>query len=807
MTGITRRTFEITGTVQGVGFRPTLYRLARDAKLGGWVQNRSGAVVLALEGAPADIDAFVETLPSAIPASASIEALNLVDEDSTGDAGISPFHIKESGLDSQSEVTIPADLAMCPECRAEVLDPTNRRYGYPFTTCTNCGPRYTVVHGMPYDRERTTLNSFPLCEACNREYRDPTNRRFHAESTACPDCGPSIAFRLETTDHRLQTTAPPSSTVHAPLSSSRHVLASGGILAIRGMGGFHLAVDATHPEAIAKLRERKHRPAKPFAVMARNLDVVRSICRVSEPAADLLQSPEAPIVILDIRLQTTDCRLKTTDHSLSLERPTLHSPQSTVHSPLPTSLISPDTHTLGVMLPTTPLHMLLHEGGPDDPTPPFDFLIMTSGNQSSEPICISNDEAEERLQGIADAFLFHDREINLRNDDSLVAEQTTGLQLWRRARGYAPNPTSLQRPLSRSVLAMGAELKNAIAIGDGDRVTLSPHIGDLSTPEARDAHERVARELPQFLDRTPDCIAVDLHPDMHCTRHGEQIAATLDIPVVSVQHHHAHAAACLAENGRTSGLALVFDGTGLGPDGTIWGAELLHVEGAQFTRLATFAPTHLPGGDMAVAEPTRQLVARWHAAGIVPSPKVLKRCGIREDQHTVWTQQCDQGINAPLTHAAGRLFDAFAALIGFAPARTSYEGQAPIRLEAAAHQGTGSDTLPFETVEQEGFMTIDWSPALRALVEKHADVWQNPSVALQIHRTIADAAAKMIAFGVEQAGEKSIALSGGVFMNRLLCELLIPKLKAQGLTVLTHSRVPPNDGGIALGQAIVAGCI
>ena len=780
MAHIFRHTYTITGTVQGIGFRPTLYRLARDAELGGWVQNRSGTVLLALEGAPTDIDTFLAALPSCIPANASITTITLTDEEMIGDGRITPFHIMESGFDAQSEVTIPADLAMCPECRAEVLDPNDRRYGYPFTTCTNCGPRYTVVHGMPYDRKRTTLDAFPLCEACDREYRDPTNRRFHAESTACPDCGPAIEFRLQTTDHRLETPHSPQSTPHRPLSSARHVLASGGILAVRGMGGFHLAVDATNAEAIAKLRERKHRPAKPFAVMARNLDVVRSICKVSTPAAALLQSPEAPIVILDLRPQTADCRLQTAS-------------------------ISVDTQTLGIMLPTTPLHMLLHDGSHDDPVPPFDFLVMTSGNQSSEPICILNGEAEERLQEIADAFLFHNREINLRNDDSLVAEQVTGLQLWRRARGYAPNPTTLHQPLSRSVLAMGAELKNAIALGVDSRVTLSPHIGDLSTPEARDAHERVARELPEFLDRKPDCIAVDLHPDMHCTRHGEKLANERGIPVVAIQHHHAHAAACLAENGRAAGLALVFDGTGLGPDGNIWGAELLHLEGDACTRLATFSPTHLPGGDMAVSEPTRQLVARWHAVGMVPSPEVLQRCGIRADQHTVWTQQCEQGINAPLTHAAGRLFDAFAALLGFAPVRTSYEGQAPIRLEAAARYGRGNETLPFQLSRHNNLMTVDWSPTFRALTDNHADVWQNPDAAAQVHQAIADAAAEMIAFGVEQTGEKIIALSGGVFMNRLLCELLIPGLRARDLTVLTHSRVPPNDGGIALGQTVIAG--
>lgn len=430
---------------------------------------------------------------------------------------------------------------------------------------------------------------------------------------------------------------------------------------------------------------------------------------------------------------------------------------------------------------------------------------MTSGNQNSEPICISNDDAATRLHDIADAMLKHDREINLRNDDSLVAQQHCGFQIWRRARGYAPNSIALTNTLSRSVMAMGAELKNTIALGVDNQVTLSPHIGDLSTPEAIDAQKRVARELPQFLDLSPECIAVDLHPDMHCTRHGEHLAKALDIPIIRVQHHHAHAAACLAENGKSTGLALVFDGTGLGLDGNIWGAELLHVDGPNVIRIATFAPTPLPGGDKAVAEPNRQLVARWNAAGISPAPELLQRCGIQEDQNRVWKQQCSQRINAPLTHAAGRLFDAFSALLGFAPSHTSYEGQAPIRLEAAAEQSRSTASLPFSTLVHGELLSIDWSPAFAELTQQHDDVWRSQEAAKQTHNAITEAAVTMVRFGIERTGETTIALSGGVFMNRLLCSLLIPELSALGLTVITHNRVPPNDGGIALGQAVVAG--
>jgi len=457
------------------------------------------------------------------------------------------------------------------------------------------------------------------------------------------------------------------------------------------------------------------------------------------------------------------------------------------------------------MLPTTPLHLLLLEGSPNDATPPFDFLVMTSGNQSSEPICISNDEARERLTGIADGFLMHDREINLRNDDSLVIEQAGGLQIWRRSRGYAPNPIFADPPLQHRVLGMGAELKNAIALGFEDQVVCSPHIGDLSTPEAMDAHERVCGELPTFLSRQPDCIALDLHPDMHCTRHGNTLADRLGVPTIAVQHHHAHAMACLAENGRRKGLALVFDGTGLGSDGTIWGAELLHVDGSRYKRLATFSPVPLPGGDHAVYEPIRQAVARWHAAGITPPGEVLERCGISEEQAAVWAQQCDRGINAPLTHAAGRLFDAIAAILGFTPTRTSYEGQAPIRLEAAALQSATEATLPFATTKQDGLLSVDWSPAVAAITKDHAGLWRSADAARQVHRAICDASLAMIDYGIEQTGEKAVALSGGVFMNRLLTRMLSDALVSRNVDVLRHRQVPPNDGGIAFGQVVIAG--
>jgi hydrogenase maturation protein HypF len=493
---------------------------------------------------------------------------------------------------------------------------------------------------------------------------------------------------------------------------------------------------------------------------------------------------------------------------------------------LPMDLISPDTGTLGVMLPTTPLQQLLFSPLKGDPVVPFDFLVMTSGNKRGEPLCLHNDEARQRLGGIADLFLVHDRDINLRNDDSVCVIQGGAPQVWRRGRGYAPGPIRLERPVGRCVLAMGADMKNAIAVAYGDRVVMSPHVGDLDTPEALDGFEQVVRTLPVFLDRRPEVVAVDLHPDMRATRLGRSLAEQRGLPVVAVQHHYAHAAACLAEHGLREGLALVMDGTGWGPDGTVWGAELLEVRADGFTRHATFAPVPLPGGDMAVRHPVRQLMARWAEAGVEVSDAWLARLGITAADAAVWMQQGRQGLNAPRSHAAGRVFDAFSVLLGCAPETVTYEGQPAIRLEACARGGQAGafPDIPFGARVADGMLQIDWSPAFRMLTD--ADLfprWTGPSsarseaardggfhlkqaaAALAVHLAIVRAAREMVAYGFGMTKASVIALSGGVFMNRILNDRLVPELEAMGLTVLRHRQVPPGDGGIALGQAVVAG--
>ena len=768
------RTFDLTGIVQGVGLRPTVYLLAEKAGLRGWVQNRSGLVRLRLEGDARTVEAFLRRLPHSLPPHARLDTVSEIESGVLAEGDVaSDFRILPSEMSGRPTVVIPADLALCADCRRDVLDPLNRRYGYAFTTCTRCGPRYTVVESLPYDRERTTLSVFPLCPDCRAEYAEPRDRRFHAESIACPRCGPRLTL------HGADGAAVPGD----PLREARASLARGGIVAVRGIGGFLLAANAFDREALHLLRARKRRPHKPFAVMAADVAAVRRFCEVPPAAEALLTSPEAPIVILDVL------------------------PEAVREGRLPLGLLTPDAPTLGVMLPTSPLHLLLLAPLEGDPVPPFELLVMTSGNRGGEPICLSNAEAYERLGGIVDLFLCHGREINLRADDSLAVLQRGAPQLWRRARGYAPNAILLSRPLRRCVLAMGAELKNAVAVGFDDRVVASPHIGDLETPEALDGLERVARALTQFLGCRPDVLAVDLHPDMHATRLGRRLAAELGLPVVEVQHHHAHAAAVFAEHGVESGLALVMDGTGLGPDGTIWGAELLAVNPDGYKRLATFAPVPLPGGDAAVRRPARQVIARWAEAGVEPSGGMLLRLGVSAEEAAVWRQQSRSGLHAPLTHAAGRVFDAFSALLGFAPETVTYEGQSAIRLEAAAQAVLGYDVpqLPFAQVERGGVLFIDWREAFALLADPRVTAGRESEWALSVHRAVAEAARIMINFGLSQDPARSVALSGGVFMNRILNDLLVPRLEAEGVRVLLHRRVPPNDGCIAVGQAVVAG--
>jgi|GEM_PF-44745 len=743
--------FTLRGCVQGVGMRPTLHRLVQAVGLGGTVCNTAGTVQLKLSGSRGRVQAFMQTLPPHLPTPSHDVHIEAGPEQAFDAAR--DFVIQESLSKTPPSSVIPADLVMCNTCEAEVLDPDNRRFGYAFTTCTHCGPRYTVVHRTPYDRARTTLAGFELCADCAREYHDPKDRRFHAESTACPECGP-----------QLQALTPDGQCIDGdPLEHARRALADGKVVAVLGIGGFSLAVDARQAPAIQRLRDLKHRPHKPFAVMARDARVARSLCAIGPQELQALTSVAGPIVLLPTLPQADLCM----QH------------------------LAPDTDRLGLMLPTSPLHALLFKALPGDPTADFDLLVMTSGNAPGEPIVWEPQAGLQELDA-ADLFLVHDRAIVQGCDDSVLAQLGPNVQPLRRARGYAPDPIPVRHPIDRPALALGAAFKNTVALAVDGQVLLSPHLPDPETPAAQAALRAWAHRLPQMLDRPPGAVAVDLHPDLSATRIGEQLAADWQVPLVRVQHHHAHAVACMAEHGLHEALALVYDGVGYGEDGALWGGELLHVHEQGFERLGTFAPARLPGGDAAVKEPLRQLVARCLQAGL-PTPEQAS-----PDEAQIWQHQTRIGLNAPQSHAVGRLFDAAAAALGLAPAFVTWQGQAAVRLQTAAErfEGTPPDlNFPLD----EG--VVQWQGAFRRLASPEASTMPE-AWAAALHHGLAQASARLVEWGLDKRPGLPIVLSGGVFQNALLVRLLLEQLNKQ--EVYSHRRLPCNDGGLSLGQALVA---
>lgn len=743
------------------------------AGLTGWVRNQSGTVRLVIDGPSSVVDRLLKDVKKELPPKARLEGVEILDRTVIQKSeAAQAFKILKSTADRCMRISIPADLSICPDCRREILDPDSRFYRYPFTTCTNCGPRYTVVESMPYDRERTALKDFPLCGQCKAEYSDPQNRRYHAESIACPACGPKLFW------------AGPDGTVipsDNPLEEARKAISKGKIVAVRGLGGFLLVADAAVRKPLEELRRRKNRPAKPFAVMACNMEVLEKQCLVSETERGLLSSSEAPIVILRTRPETT----------------------------LPVDLLAPGLGNLGVMLPTTPLHELLAGRTGSDSTESFEFLLMTSGNRSGEPICVTNSEAFQRLRGIADFFLCHDRGINLRNDDSLAVVNGTETQLWRRARGYAPESIMLPRPLQRTVLAMGAELKNTICLGFGNEAVLSPHTGDLETPEAMDGLELVTGKFPEYFGRIPEVIAVDLNPDMHSSVLGRKVAGKLDIPVTEIQHHYAHAMSVMCEHRLEESIALVFDGTGLGPDGSIWGGELLHVHRNGWERLGTLAPAELIGGDSAVLRPALQLITRFWQLGLRVDERWAERLGVSEYELSIWKTQYEKRINSFSSHAAGRVFDAFSAGTGISPRRISYEGQAAILMEASARR-CSTEKLPelgFSCSDHNGLLVADFKAAFKTLHEKCPREDDQPAWAAAFHNTMVNASLEMIEFARLKTGHLPVVLSGGVMMNRYFTTRLVTRLKKRNIEARAHCLVPPNDGGISLGQVYATGRI
>lgn len=718
-TVVTRLRITLHGAVQGVGFRPFVYRLATELRLCGWVLNSSGGLVVEVEGPTEQVDRFALRLDCEQPKPAVVQAKESA---RLAPLGFTEFEIRASDGECEKTAGLVPDLALCDACRAELFDPTNRRYLYPFINCTDCGPRYSIIRDIPYDRCHTTMAVFAFCDDCRREYESPGDRRFDAQPNACSICGPHLEG--------------------VNVAEAATALAAGSIVALKGIGGFQLLADARREQAVARLRQRKCREEKPLALMMPTIAMVLEFCEVSEAEQKLLESPAAPIVLLKPRLRE------------GIARNVAHC------SPF-----------LGVMLPYSPLHHLLLK---EFPFP----IVATSGNLSDEPIAIANEEAHARLGGVADVFVFHNRPIARPLDDSVVRVARGRESVIRRARGYAPLPVRVDQELA-PVLAVGGHLKNTVAIAVGQQVVMSQHIGDLETPAARGGFERAIDDLCRLYSFRPEKIACDLHPDYSST----QWAMASGLPVEAVQHHHAHAASCAAEN-HVQGpyLAVCWDGTGYGLDGTVWGGEFFLGEGRRHERFAHLRPFLLPGGEAAIREGGRAaaaLVAEVFGPGEVDP---------------IIARMLERRVNTPVTTSVGRLFDAIASLTGVARVNR-FEGQAAMMLERAI----GS----LATDESYSIPDGDWEPLVqRVTADVRAGV-DRSLIAVRFHNALAE----WILEVAVRSGLKQVVLSGGVFQNRYLLERAAALLEARGFHVHTHRQVPAGDGGIALGQAVLAGGI
>ncbi|WP_371346586.1 carbamoyltransferase HypF [Ancylobacter sp. IITR112] len=751
----------VRGIVQGVGFRPFVWRLAQRFGLDGEVSNRGDAVVIVASGPPPALDAFAAALTAEAPPLARVEA---VERRAVPVLARSGFSIAASAPGTVS-VGIVADIATCPACRAEIADPAARRHRYAFTNCTECGPRFSIVEGLPYDRATTTMRGFAMCAACRAEYDDPADRRFHAQPIACPECGPKLW--LEAGGEVVE---------GDPLETAAARLREGRILAIKGIGGFHIACDATDEAAVSELRARKHRPTKPLAVMLRDPAMVAALCEVGAAEQAALAHPAGPIVLLRLRAGAVSA-----GESLAAS-------------------LAPGQNRLGVMLPYTPLHHLLMQavGRP---------LVMTSGNRSGEPQIFRDEEARAGLAGLVDGFLTHDRPIARRLDDSVVQLAAGEVQVMRRGRGFAPAPRNLPAGFAHAppVLALGGDLKSAICLTIGGKALLSHHFGDLDEPATQEAFERAIGDYSALFHHRPAAIAVDRHPDYRPSRFGAALAVARGLPLVTVQHHHAHIAAVMAEHGwpleagPVIGIAL--DGLGLGADGTIWGAEILLCDYRTSRRLARLRPIPLAGGDAANREPWRVLLAHLDAAlGPAAVPDAL----FTRLPAATLRAMIARGLNAPLASSAGRLFDAMAALLGLAPLRLSFEGEAALALQAVAEMAADAPSYPFGCAQMDDLMEIDPAPMWRAACADQAAGVPPGPIARRFHVGVAEAFAGHALSLAAAHGASAIALSGGVCQNALLLEMLVARLEPSGLSLLLPGEVPANDGGLALGQAVIA---
>ncbi len=747
-----RKRFQIQGIVQGVGFRPFVFNLAQRWKLGGWVLNDSFGVVIEVEGSAEAIHGFEETLRTRPPVLAQIVS---IDSREIPPRQEDEFRIRQSERKAQKFTLISPDISICKDCLRELFDPGDRRYRYPFINCTNCGPRYSIIRDIPYDRPNTTMVSFPMCEDCLREYHDPRNRRFHAQPNACPRCGPQIWL---VDAHRQKVPGD-------PIRETIARLKEGKIVAIKGLGGFHLAVDASRNEAVLRLRQRKHRYEKPLALMSNSLERIALFAHFTKTEQEILTSPQRPICLLSKR-----------------------------HPNPIAAAVSPDNDYFGVMLPYTPLHyLLLREGD-------FPALVMTSGNISESPIIADNEEIFRHLGEVADYFLLHNRDIYQRIDDSVVRMVDSRISYIRRARGFVPLPVMVKEALP-AVLAVGGELKNTVCLSKGKFFFLSQHLGDLKNLETLEFFEQSIAHLQKILEIAPRAIAHDLHPDYLSSRWAQE----QPLERIGIQHHHAHIAACMAEKGLTGEvIGFSFDGTGYGPDGTVWGGEVLLADELDYRRVAYFDRVALPGGDKAVYEPWRMALAYSRQAGL--SLEVSRFFpGVSAEEVRLVAFALEHRINTPLTSSCGRLFDAVAALVGLRH-RVGYEGQAAMQLEARIRPEHRRESrfYRFTLREESNSWVLDWRPLFTELFRDLEKGVEAGEISWKFHLGLVEILLVLAKRIREQYRLNRVVLSGGCFQNKVLTELLSRRLSEAEFQVFYHTAVPPNDGGIALGQAYIA---
>jgi hydrogenase maturation protein HypF len=748
----------IRGAVQGVGFRPFIYRLATSLGLPGWVNNSPQGVFIEVEGTQSQLETFLLRIEKERPPRSFIQSLEASFLDLMDFIG---FEIRESDKSGEKTALVLPDIATCSDCLRDIFDSGNRRYLYPFTNCTNCGPRFTIIESLPYDRPNTTMRDFVMCEDCRGEYSDPLDRRFHAQPNACPVCGPHIEL--------WSTTGSLISTHHKALLDGVDAIRNGAILAVKGLGGFHLLLDAGNDLAVSALRIRKHREEKPLALMFPTLESIKTVCEVSELEERLLTSPESPIVLLRCH----------------------NNKRSSI-----ASSVAPHNPYLGVMLPYTPLHHLLMK----ELNIP---VVATSGNLSDEPICTDEREAVDRLSGIADLFLVHNRPITRHVDDSIVRIMMGREMVLRRARGYAPLPVHLKET-AVPLLAVGAHLKNAVATVQGNEVFLSQHIGDLETTQAFDAFQRVIQSFEHLYEVYPQVLVCDAHPEYRSTK----FAHSNDLPFIPVQHHYAHVLSCMAENQlEPPALGVSWDGTGYGLDGTIWGGEFLQITQERFNRVAHLRTFRLPGGERAVKEPRRiaiGLLYELFGDQLFGMNELMPVCSFSNQELQVLKSMLNRGINVPVTSSAGRLFDAVAAIIGVRQ-EVKFEGQAAMELEFALDGFDTDEYYEIELVKMGGDCSsqpsiIDWAPLIYSMLEDLRRKLPLSRLSAKFHNTLVEA----IVLSAQFVAEERIVLTGGCFQNRYLTERTVRRLREEGFYPYWHQRVPPNDGGIALGQVVAA---